>query len=338
MSYFINWLELVCPVCKGDLAERAGEPTELRCEACARAYPVVLGIPDLRIFPDPYISAVGDWAKGRMLATHLDDMNLAELVAFYFHITPEVPSHHVRANSSRLLGGVVRAEVALDSWGQSFGPLRGERVLDIGCGTAPLVAAAVQRGSQAVGIDVAFRWLVVGRKRLHELGLSAPLVAACAEALPFREGTFDTATMQSSLEVVADQGAALGESRRVLGESGRLLVSTPNRLSLGPDPHIGVFGGGYLPRAIVNTIAKLQLARPPGRKLLTAASLRRRLDDAGFSDVRVALPGVSDAQRAQFSGLARRLADAYERARHMPVLRDALQAVGPLLQAEGTRR
>ena len=338
MAYFIDWLELVCPVCKGELAEATGERPELRCEACRRGYPVVLGIPDLRIFPDPYISAVGDWAKGRMLADHFEEMDFAELVALYFHVTPEVPAHDVRANSSRLLGGVARAEVALESWESSFGPLRADCALDVGCGTAPLVAALSGRAPRVVGIDVAFRWLVVGRKRLDELGVSAPLVAACAEALPFREGTFDTVTMQSSLEVFSDQRAALAESLKVLRESGRLLINTPNRFSLGPDPHIGVFGGGFLPAAVVNTIAKLRQARPPGRDLLSSASLRRRLADAGFRDVRVALPGVSHAQRAQFTGLARRLADVYEHGRRAPVLSTALRAIGPLLQAEGTRR
>ena len=79
------------------------------------------------------------------------------------------------------------------------------------------------------------------------------------------------------------------------------------------------------------------MARPPHRTLLTAGSLARRLRTAGYSQVRVGIPGLSDSQRAQFSGLARVAADTYERVREWPVARQLLRAIGPLLQASGTK-
>jgi SAM-dependent methyltransferase len=340
MAFVIDsWLELVCPVCKSELFEtRESKRHEgLRCEGCALTYPIVLGIPDLRIFPDPYISILGDWTKGRMLHEQFTELDLAGIVALYFHVTPEVPEKDVVANTSRLLGGVGRAEVALDSWDRSFGATSGERLLDVGCGTAPLLVAAAKRYARPVGIDVAFRWLVIGKKRLLQEGVKAPLIAACAEALPFREGMFDLVTVQSALEVLKDQRAAVRESFRVLRSGGRALVSTPNRFSLGPDPHIGVFGGSYLPWGLVSAIARLQMARPPERTLLSARSLRRRLAEAGFREVRVAIPGVSESQQAQFHGLSRSLARAYDRLHDAPGFKQALTAIGPLLQASGAK-
>ena len=193
------------------------------------------------------------------------------------------------------------------------------------------------RGAEVVGIDVAFRWLVIGKKRLEQEGVRATLVAACAEALPFRDDIFDVVTMQSALEVLRDQATALGESHRVLRARGELLVSTPNRLSIGPDPHVGVYGGGLLPWPLVSAIARLKMARPPLRHLLSTVGLRRALRAARFTDVRTAIPSLSESQRAQFRGLAGTLAGLYERARTMPVARSMLSIIGPLLQARGTK-
>jgi uncharacterized protein YbaR (Trm112 family) len=43
---------LRCPICKGVLSLG---PEQLICPPCDRAYPIVLGIPDLRIYEDPLI-------------------------------------------------------------------------------------------------------------------------------------------------------------------------------------------------------------------------------------------------------------------------------------------
>jgi SAM-dependent methyltransferase len=341
VTYRIGVLELVCPRCRSDLVERARD-AELACAACAASYPVIGGIPDLRVAPDPYISLRGDRAKAEMLARHIDQLDLAGIVALYFDVTPEVPEKDVRLNTSRVLGGMTRAGVALDAL-QATTHLadddlfHGRRWLDVGCGSAPLVAALASRGVPVVGVDIALRWLMIGRRQLLDLGLDAPLIAACAEALPFRDCAFDVVAFQSSLEVVQDQQRSVAEAFRVTSEGGRLVVSTPNRTSLGPDPHIGVYGGGFLPRRLVNVFARLQLVRPPHRNLLTRRSLSRLLRDGGWEQVEITLPGVSRSQREQFRGLSRRLADAYETGRTTPGLRELLQVVGPLLQASAVR-
>ena len=42
--------------------------------------------------------------------------------------------------------------------------------LDLGCGTAPLSIAATKRYKVVAGVDIAFRWLVVAKKRVAEMG------------------------------------------------------------------------------------------------------------------------------------------------------------------------
>jgi SAM-dependent methyltransferase len=147
----------------------------------------------------------------------------------------------------------------------------------------------------------------------------------------------DTVLMDSYLEITADQGAALGEAARVLEPGGRLVVSTPNRWSVGPDPHIGVPGGGLLPGSMVNAIAKQRMARPPLRHLLTAAGLRRALHHAGFATPIVELARVSDAQLATLGALGQRMGRTFNQWREIPGLRTALRLIGPILHASARR-
>src|SRR5205823_14104117 len=52
---------LRCPVCRDQL--EIGERS-LTCQSCRRNYPVVLGIPDLRLYEDPLIPLEDDYRKG----------------------------------------------------------------------------------------------------------------------------------------------------------------------------------------------------------------------------------------------------------------------------------
>jgi len=336
MPYRLGSIELVCPACRGELEWRAsqipGDGT-LACAPCERSYPVVLGIPDLRIFPDPYISIEGDQLKGRMLASRFDDVDLEGMARTYYHITPETPAPDVELNIRRLKYAEKRAAATLDAWDHLFGRVEGDCLVDIGCGTAPLLLAAHARFRSLVGVDVSFRWLVIAKRRLADAGISIPLVAACGEALPFREGFADVATMDSYLEITKDPQGAAEEAARVLRPGGRLLITTPNKFSLGPDPHIGLPGGGFLPAGLVNAIAKLRMARPPLRRLMTARSLRRLLRGVGLSEVRVELPPISEAQLAAVEGTGRTAATMYNRLRTTPLARQALFVVGPMLHA-----
>ena len=249
MTFVMNgWLEVVCPACKAAVSDVGDPPTALRCASCAREYAVMHGIPDLRL-PNPYISVVGDVAKAKMLHSEFAQRDFAGIIDLYYAMTPEVPEPHVQLNRNRMLGGVARAAVALESWEREFGSLGdATRLLDIGCGEAPLVVAASRHVSQVAGMDIGFRHITMGKKQLEQEGVRAPLLAACAEALPFPDGVFDVVTIQHAMELFQDQGKALAEAYRVTRPGGRILVSAPNKTSIGPDPHIGVPGGGILPR------------------------------------------------------------------------------------------
>jgi ubiquinone/menaquinone biosynthesis C-methylase UbiE len=91
------------------------------------------------------------------------------------------------------------------------------RTLDLGCGTGrnlPLLPGGVR----AVGVDPCPQSLARARRRSP----GALLVRARAEALPFRDGAFDTVVSGFVLCSVADPAASLGEVRRVLAPGGAL--------------------------------------------------------------------------------------------------------------------
>ncbi|HEX7071982.1 MAG TPA: methyltransferase domain-containing protein [Rhodothermales bacterium] len=329
----LGGFELCCPQCRGALAQGDTPDADIECTVCRRRYPVVAGIPDLRIHSDPYIDPAADRAKGAHLAERMNDLTFEELVHYYYSVTSVVPPKHARQYTQGLMWAVQRAENSLRGWQDLAGVELGGSLLDVGCGTAPLLVAARPNCDRAIGVDVAFRWLVVGKKRLAEAGVDVPLVCASVEALPFRPETFDVTVMDAVIEHVSDQPKALEECRRVLRNRGSLFVSTPNRTSLGPDPHTGLWAGGILPERAVAWYVRRLGGIPPHRHFLTRSSLVRLLGEAGFNGVNATVPAISDAQRAGLSGLKRALVDGYHFARRRPMLRSILFRIGPHLLA-----
>jgi ubiquinone/menaquinone biosynthesis C-methylase UbiE len=87
------------------------------------------------------------------------------------------------------------------------------RVLDIGCGHANLVASSLARTTRAVGVDIDERALAANEVFRYR-------VAADAERLPFRPGSFDLVLMAWVLEHIVHPVSAFREIRRVLVPAG----------------------------------------------------------------------------------------------------------------------
>jgi ubiquinone/menaquinone biosynthesis C-methylase UbiE len=90
------------------------------------------------------------------------------------------------------------------------------RTLEVGCGTGrnlPLYEDAL-----VIGLDPSPDALRAAKKRAPKI----PLVRASAEALPFRDGAFDTVVSGLVFCSVPDAARGLGEVKRVLSPSGEL--------------------------------------------------------------------------------------------------------------------
>lgn len=104
---------------------------------------------------------------------------------------------------------------------------RGSCVLDAGSGEGS--GAAVVRAAGAAQILALDYDMTVATHARTAYGL--PAVRANLVALPFRDSTFDVVLSLQTIEHVWDQPAFLAECARVLGSGGRLILTTPNRLT-----------------------------------------------------------------------------------------------------------
>jgi SAM-dependent methyltransferase len=142
------------------------------------------------------------------------------------------------------------------------------RLLDVGCGTGALVAAASERlGVRAWGVDASEPMLAKARARRVR---GAAFKLAQADDLPFRAGWFDAVTLRLVVHALGERRpAAFGEARRVLATGGQLFIWT-----FAPEHFSGHHLVPYLP-----DLPAVDLARFPPAGLLT-----RELVAAGFGD------------------------------------------------------
>jgi len=327
-----TWSGYVCPACKGPLD---AEPEAYVCARCGR-YPIILGIPDFRVFPDPYIDIEEDRRKGTRLAERAGATDFVGLLNFYWAITPDTPqelaARYVRNDSVGVARGrQMLQELQAEVPGLAVGP--GLRILELGCRAGGFLVAAAERSAAVVGVDIAFRWLVVARKQLGERGLEARLVCACAEALPFPDGAFDLVTAGNVLEHTEDQAGLLRETHRALRPGGAFFAVTCNRFSLGPEPHVRVWGVGFLPRRFMSGYVRWVRGVPYQHiRLASPFELRRMLARSPFGPSRLGLAALNAAERQGLPAHERLLLAAYERLRRSRLLRPLLLVFAPLFQ------
>jgi ubiquinone/menaquinone biosynthesis C-methylase UbiE len=96
-------------------------------------------------------------------------------------------------------------------------PLKGKKILDVGCGSGELDELMVKRGANVIGLDRAEKWISRCAKTYHLSGLSFVCVDA-AKKLPFRAAEFDAVVMNMVLLNVA----TLSEVRAIIREVGRV--------------------------------------------------------------------------------------------------------------------
>jgi 2-polyprenyl-6-hydroxyphenyl methylase / 3-demethylubiquinone-9 3-methyltransferase len=129
---------------------------------------------------------------------------------------PQKPLHAL--NPARL--GYVRERV----------PLRGARVLDVGCGGGLLSEAMAREGAQVTAIDLAPDLIKIAKLHRLESGIDVDYRLSSVEALAAEAPqSFDAITCMEMLEHVPDPPAVIAACASLLKPGGRLFVSTLNR-------------------------------------------------------------------------------------------------------------
>lgn len=119
-------------------------------------------------------------------------------------------------------------------------PLRGLRVLDVGCGGGILTEKLLEAGILATGVDLAMGALRCALVHARSRGFEPRYIQARGERLPFEDGAFSAVVNSDFLEHVDDLDAVVQECARVLAPGGIFLYDTINRTWLTRLFHIGV--------------------------------------------------------------------------------------------------
>lgn len=227
--------------------------------------------------------------------------------------------------------------------GQVAGPVaeaanigRGDRVLDVACGTGVVAREALRRvapDGSVTGLDLNPGMLAVARR----LEPRVTWREGRAEQLPFTDGGFDAVTCQFGLMFFPERARAVAEMWRVLRPGGRLAAAVWGPLEDAP----GYVALGRLLRRRIGEDAGRENDAPfvLGQEKTFAALF----DEAGVPGVAIKkylgearFPSLDEWMNVEVRGWT--LADKVTDAQYAELLADARRELGSFVQADGSVR
>jgi demethylmenaquinone methyltransferase/2-methoxy-6-polyprenyl-1,4-benzoquinol methylase len=174
---------------------------------------------------------------------------------------------------------------------EASGVRPGERVLDIAGGTgdlARLLARRVGASGEVVMTDINPAMLRLGRDRLLDAGVVAPVAQCNAESLPFGRDRFDCVSVAFGLRNMTRKDVALTEMLRVLKPGGRLLVLEFSKVWAPLAPLYDAYSFNVLPRLgklVANDSGAYRYLAESIRVHPDQESLKGMMEHAGFERV-----------------------------------------------------
>jgi len=128
------------------------------------------------------------------------------------------------------LGSYVDAWEKRLTW-ELAAPRSGERVLDVGAGTALYLLELAERGLQCTGLDISPLMMRAARGKAERRGVHLDMVMGSGDRLPFKNDSFDLVLSVTALEFFKSPERAAAEMVRVCRRGGRVVVGVLNRWS-----------------------------------------------------------------------------------------------------------
>jgi SAM-dependent methyltransferase len=107
-----------------------------------------------------------------------------------------------------------------------LGPVRGRRILEVGCGGGQCSVAFARQGACVAGLDLSDEQLSFARRLAEQEGVAVEFVQGSADDLSaFADGAWDLVFSAYALQYVANMRRCLAECSRVLRPAGRMVFS-----------------------------------------------------------------------------------------------------------------
>ncbi|HEX7977169.1 MAG TPA: class I SAM-dependent methyltransferase [Gemmatimonadaceae bacterium] len=325
-----------CPICRGRLAEEIKD-ARLCCVRCGTPFEVIAGIPDLRVARPSWVDVDADREGALQLDRDTRGETLEAVIRRVFARQPHRTAAEVDYRVRQVLASPGRLHRQVHGWLRSVALTPG--YVDVGCGPGLLLAASAQDGVSGLGIDASLEWLVIARRMIQAHGGRATLCAALCEALPLPDGSAPAIASLDVIEHCGDQRRHLREIDRIAAPSAAFALATPNRFSVTAEPHVGVWGVGWLPARWQRRYVRLRSGKPYDFvRLLSVPGLKRLLKRETHFDGRFIVPRIPDEEIELFEERRAKLARTYNRIAERRMLRWPLFAIGPFFRFVGVRR
>lgn len=268
-------------------------------------------LPDFRVDQPAWI----DFGRDRDRAVAIDEIvrteGLEAAMLDVFKVSRGFPPGKCRFRQAQVLAGADKYGLQLDGW---LAGLRSDPVVEVGVGPGQLAVALARRGSVPRGIDVSMEWLAVAKHWVRAQGVEPVFAGGMAESLPLPDRSVMSYVSLDVIEHVGDQGRYLAEMTRVLKPGGTFALVTPNRYSLAPEPHVGVWGVGYLPRPLQGRYVRMRAGVSYDfNRLLSVWEIRRLFRRNGGLHPRIDFPPIAEAEILLFPPRKARFARLYNR-------------------------
>lgn len=296
------------------------------CVPCKSDYPFRLGFIDFRTGPAIDVDVERDLRLAELLEARAASSTFSELRAYYYTLQPEASDTLHDRHEAHFHAEAIRVARVIEQ-------LRAGPLLDLGCGAGQYLLAAARAGIHAIGVDASLCQLILARRLLADEGFSAELALANIEQLPFPSESFACGVATDVIEHLDNPDHLLAEAARALAPQGILWLTTPNRFSLTPEPHVGLWGAGWLPHGLAVSYVRARTSIDYSAiRLLSLRALRGALESF-FPSVEIRPPALTSSETEAFPPLKRILADVYSKATQIALLRPALLRITPYFEA-----